>query len=338
MKSQRVLQQHICGLRRGTRSYRVAVLGAAGGIGQPLSLLLKQNPLVSELSLYDIVNTPGVAIDLSHICSPARVTGYIGGDLEEAVKGSDVVVIPAGVQRQPGMTRDDLFKTNAGIVKALAEACAKQCPKALVVVVSTPVNSAAPVCAQVFRKAGLYSPDRLFGLTTLDVVRTHTFVAEALSVPPDSVSLKVIGGQGGHAVVPLLSQILVRGAPASLTEEQIESITRRVQKAGDEVVKAKAGAGNSTLGLASAGAHFVDNLLRALSGETVVVDAFVERPVTGVDTGGLEWFSSTVEVGKEGVKRRVPVGGLSAYEEGLLAEATKVLKVQVERGLKFAGS
>jgi len=87
------------------RDTRVAVLGAAGGIGQPLALLLKQNARITELALYDIVNTPGVAADLSHIATRAKVTAHTGeGELREAVQGSDVVVIPAGVPRKPGMS------------------------------------------------------------------------------------------------------------------------------------------------------------------------------------------------------------------------------------------
>jgi malate dehydrogenase len=105
---------------------KVVVVGAAGGIGQPLSLLLKMNPLVSELSLYDIVNTPGVAADLSHINTPAKVAGYKGPDgLAAALKNANVVVVPAGVPRKPGMTRDDLFNTNANIVKSIGDAIAK---------------------------------------------------------------------------------------------------------------------------------------------------------------------------------------------------------------------
>lgn len=103
---------------------KVCVLGAAGGIGQPLSLLLKLSPHVSELSCYDIVGTPGVAADLSHIPTASNVTGNLPAatswppkhntGIEAALTGANVVVIPAGVPRKPGMTRDDLFNTNAG--------------------------------------------------------------------------------------------------------------------------------------------------------------------------------------------------------------------------------
>lgn len=144
---------------------QVAVVGASGGIGQPLSLLLKLDPNVTELSLFDIVHTPGVAADLSHIPTPAKVRGLKGTskhtgsrpsptacitmsscilsacshrdgcapviasagpeNMEKALAGADIIVVPAGVPRKPGMTRDDLFNINAGIVKGIAEAAAK---------------------------------------------------------------------------------------------------------------------------------------------------------------------------------------------------------------------
>ena len=81
----------------------MAILGAAGGIGQPMALLLKLNPLISKLSLYDVVGTPGVAADLSHIETLPQVSGHKGPEqLGEALQGCDVVVIPAGVPRKPG--------------------------------------------------------------------------------------------------------------------------------------------------------------------------------------------------------------------------------------------
>lgn len=140
----------------GTRGYRVAVLGASGGIGQPLSLLLKLEPKVSELSLFDVVRTPGIAADISHCCTPAKVTGHVGTEeIGNALKGCKVVVIPAGVPRKPGMTRDDLFNTNASIVVGLAEACAKHCPDACFLVISNPVNSTVPIFAEVMKKHGI---------------------------------------------------------------------------------------------------------------------------------------------------------------------------------------
>jgi len=159
---------------------KVAVLGAAGGIGQPLSMLMKLSPNVTELSLYDIVGTPGVAADLSHIPSSASVTGNVPASptwpashdtgLEAALTGADVVVIPAGVPRKPGMTRDDLFATNASIVKTLVEGCAKFCPDAVLAIISNPVNSTVPIAAEVLKKNGVYNPSKLCGVTTLDVM------------------------------------------------------------------------------------------------------------------------------------------------------------------------
>lgn len=82
---------------------KVAVLGASGGIGQPLSLLLKRSSLISQLSLYDIAHTPGVAADLSHIETRPKVSGHMGPEqLKDCLTGAQVVIIPAGVPRKPG--------------------------------------------------------------------------------------------------------------------------------------------------------------------------------------------------------------------------------------------
>ena len=141
---------------------KVTVLGAAGGIGQPLSLLLKMNTSITDLALYDIVNTPGVAADLSHINTPATAIGYKGDlELSQALSGAQIVVIPAGVPRKPGMTRDDLFNINAGIVRNLARACAQHCPKAMVCVISNPVNATVPIVVEVFKNANVYDPKKL---------------------------------------------------------------------------------------------------------------------------------------------------------------------------------
>ena len=107
-----------------------------------------------------------------------QVSGHTGPDeLAAALSGADLVIIPAGVPRKPGMTRDDLFNINAGIVHALAVAVAQHCPKAVLNIISNPVNSTVPIAAEVLKAAGVYDPKKLLGVTTLDVVRANTFVA-----------------------------------------------------------------------------------------------------------------------------------------------------------------
>jgi len=326
---------------------KAVVLGAAGGIGQPLSLLLKANPLISELSLYDIVNTPGVAIDLSHIATPAKVEGYLPPDdgLAKTLKGADIIIIPAGIPRKPGMTRDDLFTINAGIVAGLAKGIAETAPKAFVLVISNPVNSTVPIVAEVFKKKGVYDPKRLFGVTTLDVVRASTFLAEKvgdLSLAP-KITVPVIGGHSGVTIVPLFSQSSYT-VPSSVSQAELEAITNRVQFGGDEIVKAKAGAGSATLSMAYAGSEFATKVLRALKGEKgIVTPSFVD--LTADAKGGdvvkgelgepLDFFSVNIELGAEGVEKIHPIGKVSPYEQELIKAAIPELKGNIQTGASF---
>jgi malate dehydrogenase len=326
---------------------KAVVLGAAGGIGQPLSLLLKANPLVTELGLFDIVNTPGVAVDLSHISTPAKVEGYLPPDdgLEKALKGADIVVIPAGVPRKPGMTRDDLFKINAGIVKGLATGIATTAPKAFVLVISNPVNSTVPIVAEVFKKFGVFDPKRLFGVTTLDVVRASTFVAEIhgdLSLSKDIV-VPVVGGHSGVTIVPLLSQSS-HPLPSSLSKEAYDALVNRIQFGGDEVVKAKDGAGSATLSMAYAGAEFAAKIIRAVKGEKgIIAPSFVS--VEADASGGaavtkelgeeLAFFSSNVELGPKGVVKIHPLGNITEAEQTLVKAALPELSKNIQTGVTF---
>jgi malate dehydrogenase len=144
-----------------TTMVKVAVIGAAGGIGQPLSLLMKQNPHISHLALYDVVNVAGVAADLSHINTKCKVTGHTKDFIKDCLIDAHMVIVPAGVPRKPGMTRDDLFKINAGIVRDIATAAAQNCPKAFMLIISNPVNSTVPIVCEVFKKHGVFDPKRL---------------------------------------------------------------------------------------------------------------------------------------------------------------------------------
>ena len=99
-------------------------------------------------------------MDLDHCSSNSNAVGYSADELDAALEGCDVVVIPAGVPRKPGMTRDDLFNTNASIVKTLAEGVSRVCPDAAVLIISNPVNSTVPIAKEVFLKAGTYNPKK----------------------------------------------------------------------------------------------------------------------------------------------------------------------------------
>ncbi|RZC39764.1 Ldh 1 C and/or 3Beta HSD domain containing protein [Asbolus verrucosus] len=308
---------------------KVVVAGASGGIGQPLSLLLKQSPLISELSLYDIAHTPGVAADLSHIETPAKVKGFNGPEhLKEAFSGAEVIIIPAGVPRKPGMTRDDLFNTNAAIVRDLVQAIAEHAPKALIGIITNPVNSAVPIAAEVLKKAGKLDPKRLFGVSTLDIVRANTFIAEAKGLNPIDVKVPVIGGHSGVTIIPLISQ----ASPAvSFPPDQLKALTERIQEAGTEVVKAKAGAGSATLSMAYAGARFAVSLLRALKGEQNIIEcAYVLSDVTEA-----KYFSTPLVLGKNGIEKNLGLGKLSDFEQDLLKAAIPELKKNIQKGEDF---
>ncbi|XP_046820890.1 malate dehydrogenase, mitochondrial [Vespa velutina] len=311
------------------RDVKVAVMGASGGIGQPLALLLKQSPLVTELSLYDIVNTPGVAADLSHIDTPSKVTGYVGPtQLKDSLKGVEIVVIPAGVPRKPGMTRDDLFNTNASIVRDLAAAAAEVCPKALIAIISNPVNSTVPIACETLEKAGVFDPKRVFGVTTLDIVRSSAFVGEAKGLNSQEVVVPVIGGHSGITIIPLLSQTK---PSVSFSESETKKLSERIQEAGTEVVKAKAGTGSATLSMAYAGARFTLSLLKALKGQQGIVECSYVRS----DICNTKYFSSPVLLGKSGVEKVMGYGDLNAYEKKLLEAAIPELKKNIKKGEDF---
>ncbi|WP_445495344.1 malate dehydrogenase [Photorhabdus sp. SF281] len=308
---------------------KVAVLGAAGGIGQALALLLKtQLPSGSELSLYDIAPvTPGVAADLSHIPTDVKIKGFAGEDATPALEGADVVLISAGVARKPGMDRSDLFNVNAGIVRNLVEQVAKMCPKALIGIITNPVNTTVAIAAEVLKKAGVYDKNRLFGVTTLDIIRSNTFVAELKGKKPQEIEVPVIGGHSGVTILPLLSQI----PDVSFTDEELAALTKRIQNAGTEVVEAKAGGGSATLSMGQAAARLGLSLVRGLQGESNVVEcAYVEG-----DGKYARFFAQPIRLGKNGVEERLEIGKLSDFEQKSLESMLDVLRKDIELGEKF---
>lgn len=313
---------------------KLTLLGAAGGIGQTLALLLKLRlPVGTELALYDISPvTPGIAVDISHVPTSVKAVGYSGEDPTEALKNSDMVLITAGVARKPGMTRADLFNINAGIIKNLVEKVADVCPKACIGIVTNPVNTLVPIAAEVLRKKGVYDKRKLFGVTTLDVVRAKTFMSELKDKHVETVRVPVIGGHSGPTILPLLSQALSEGRKVKLTQEEIEKLTYRIQNAGTEVVEAKAGGGSATLSMAESGARFAVAVFEALLGDGCVRYAYVESKE---GSGYPEFFAQPVRFGLEGVEEILPIGELSQYEKEQLAEMVKILENDIKIGKDF---
>ncbi|CDK29805.1 unnamed protein product [Kuraishia capsulata CBS 1993] len=327
---------------------KVTICGAAGGIGQPLSLLVKLHPLVDQLSLFDVVNVPGVGADLSHIDTDSSLESFLPADdgLAKALKDSDLVIIPAGVPRKPGMSRDDLFNINAGIVRDLAVGVATHAPKAFVLVISNPVNSTVPIFKEVLAKHGVFDPRRLLGVTTLDCVRSNTFVAGLLGAKASKLDVAVVGGHSGETIVPLFSSL---PGYSKLSDAEVDALVHRVQYGGDEVVQAKNGAGSATLSMAYAGYKLADQILKGLNGEKSTSSAFVylkddslsgakeTRALVGKFGGELDFFAIPVGLGPKGVES-IEYGVLekvNAKEEELLKVAVGQLGVNIAKGTAF---
>jgi malate dehydrogenase len=310
---------------------KVAVLGAAGGIGQALALLLKlQCPAGTELALYDIAPvTPGVAKDISHIPTAVKAEGFAGEDPTPALVGADLVLISAGVARKPGMDRSDLFNINAGIIRNLVEKVAATCPKACIGIITNPVNTTVAIAAEVLKKAGVYDKNKLFGVTTLDLIRSETFVSELKGISLDKIKVPVIGGHSGVTILPLLSQV----AGVNWSDDEVAALTKRIQNAGTEVVEAKAGGGSATLSMAQAAARFGISVLKGLSGESAVEYSYVEG-----DGKYARFFAEPVRLGKNGVEAILPIGTLSAFEQKAIEEMLPTLKADIELGEKFVNN
>jgi malate dehydrogenase len=166
-------------------------------------------------------------------------------------------------------------------------------PEANILVISNPVNSTVPIVAKTLEKAGVFDPRRVFGVTTLDVVRAARFVGEVTGIDPKDTIIPVVGGHSGATIVPLLSQ---NAYGKGISGDAYNKLVNRIQFGGDEVVKAKDGAGSATLSMAYAGAKFTHALLRGLNGEKgIITPTFVKSDLFA--NKGVDYFSSNVELG-----------------------------------------
>lgn len=163
-----------------------------------------------------------------------------------------------------------LMPASCGSWSGQVAACA---PQALIGIVTNPVNTLVPIAAGVLAQAGVYQPQKLFGITTLDVIRANRYVADLKVLRPDQMEVPVVGGHSGVTILPLLSQV----PGISFSDEEVTLLTRRIRNAGTEVVEAKAGAGSATLAMGYAAARFTLSLVWALQGQQGIIEcAYVE--------------------------------------------------------------
>ncbi len=214
---------------------KVTVVGA-GNVGASVAQRIIEKE-IADVALVDIIEgiPQGKALDIMESAPverfDARLTGSNGYD---GTAGSDVVVITAGVPRKPGMSRDDLVTTNAGIVADVVRKVLPGSPQAILIVVSNPLDA---MCEVARRVSGL-ARERVFGMAgILDSARMRWFLAEALGVSVESTHAFVLGGHG-DTMVPLPRYSTVGGVPVTelLPKEKLEAIVQRTRDGGAEIV------------------------------------------------------------------------------------------------------
>jgi len=267
----------------------------------------------------------GVAADLGHVSTPTAVSSYAcPEDIGKALDGADIVLIPSCSIPRHTATEVEQFKLNAGMVKSLATEVARHSPKAHLCIISNSINYTVPIAAEMLKKAGAYDEQRLFGVTTEDIARAKVFAADARGLNPLDVDVNVVGGHCDATIVPLLSQTGLNFSP-----EEAKALTERIQQ-GIARTYDTAGA----LSMAHAGSEFCGSLLRAIRGERGVSEcSYVQSTLAGPK---VPYFSSRVELGRNGICHVKPIGRLSPYEEELKAAACRRLQQQIEEGIRFA--
>jgi len=215
----------------------ITVVGA-GNVGATTAQRVAEKELARRVVMVDVVEGVPQGKGLDQWQS-APIEGFdsrvIGANGYDETAGSDVVIITAGIARKPGMSRDDLLNTNAGIVKQVSEQIARTSPNAIIIVVSNPLD----VMCYVAKKVTGFPRERVIGMAgVLDTARYRAFLAEALDVSVRDIQAMVLGGHG-DTMVPLISYTTVSGIPVTqlLDRKTLDEIVDRTRNGGAEIVK-----------------------------------------------------------------------------------------------------
>jgi malate dehydrogenase len=274
---------------------KVTVVGA-GNVGATAAQRLAEKGLC-DVVLVDIVEgvPQGKALDLMEAAPVEKHDGQVTGtNSYEATEGSDIVIITAGIPRKPGMSRDDLISTNAGIVKAVTEQVAKYSPDAVLIIVSSPLDA---MCHVAYEASG-FPKNRVIGMAgVLDSARFRTFIAMELKVSVENIHAFVLGGHG-DTMVPLPRYSTVAGIPITelLPQERIAELVDRTANGGAEIVGLLK-TGSAFYAPASSAVEMAESILKDrkkilpcavyLDGEYGYKELFIGVPVK-LGAGGVE--------------------------------------------------
>jgi malate dehydrogenase len=298
---------------------KVTVVGA-GNVGATCANVLATREVANEVVLLDIKEgfAEGKALDIWETAPINLYDTRTLGSTNDYSKtaGSDVVVITSGLPRKPGMSRDDLIATNAGIVKTVTENVMKHSPDAILVIVSNPLD-VMTYCAYLTAKV---DSKRVFGMAgILDTARYRAFLAEELNVSPKDIQAVLMGGHG-DTMVPLPRYTTVGGIPVTelIDEDKLNAIVERTKKGGGEIVN-----------LLGTSAWYAPGAAAAQMVEAIVRDQRRVFPCCAWLTGeyGVNdlYLGVPVILGKNGIERIIELD-LNDDEKALLATSETAVR------------
>jgi malate dehydrogenase len=298
---------------------KVTVVGA-GNVGATCADVIAHKELANEVVLLDIKENfaEGKALDIWQTAPVNLYDTRITGSTNDYTKtaNSDVVVITSGLPRKPGMSRDDLISTNAGIVKGVTENILKHSPDAIIIIVSNPLD-VMTYCAYLTAKI---DPSRVFGMAgILDTARYRAFLAEELNCSPKDIQAVLMGGHG-DTMVPLPRYTTVAGIPVTelVEKSKLDAIIERTKKGGGEIVN-----------LLGTSAWYAPGASAAQMVEAIVRDQKRIFPVCAWLQGeyGLKdiYLGVPVVLGKKGIEKIIELK-LNDDEKKLLNDSAKAVK------------
>ncbi len=308
---------------------KVTVVGA-GNVGATAAQRLCEKELC-DVVLVDIVEgvPQGKSLDLTEAAPIEKHDAHVtGANAYDATEGSDIVIITAGIPRKPGMSRDDLISTNAGIVKKVTQEVAKRSPNAVLIIVSNPLDA---MCHVAYDASG-FAKNKVIGMAgVLDSARFRAFIAMELNVSVESTHAFVLGGHG-DTMVPLPRYSTVAGIPITelMSKERIDALVKRTANGGAEIVSLLK-TGSAYYAPASAAVEMAESILKDkkkvlpcaayLQGEYGFKDLFIGVPV---------------KLGAAGVEQIIEIK-LTAEEKAALQKSANAVE-ELKAVLKKIGS